>query len=167
MLKLIKGDTIKKYNVKTSKMFNSIEKIFKRFIYEKFMDEKFDVKVDKDKIVFYLINKPIKGVKMKRMIEISREMIILGIKKETKTMNELNTIFVLENQISIRINQTENQNKRDMFITIYNDEIVCDISTITNQYQKDIFELFKCTGKITYTLLKNIMYCIIKICNKK
>ena len=140
MLKLIKGDTIKKYNVKTSKMFNSIEKIFKRFIYEKFMDEKFDVKVDKDKIVFYLINKPIKGVKMKRMIEISREMIILGIKKEAKTMNELNTIFVLENQISIRINQTENQNKRDKFITIYNDEIVCDISTITNQYQKDIFE---------------------------
>ena len=140
MLKLIKGDTIKKYNVKTSKMFNRIEKIFKRFIYEKFMDEKFDVKVDKDKIVFYLINKPIKGVKMKRMIEISREMIILGIKKEAKTMNELNTIFVLENQISIRINQTENQNKRDKFITIYNDEIVCDISTITNQYQKDIFE---------------------------
>ena len=117
MLKLIKGDTIKKYNVKTSKMFNRIEKIFKRFIYEKFMDEKFDVKVDKDKIVFYLINKPIKGVKMKRMIEISREMIILGIKKEAKTMNELNTIFVLENQISIRINQTENQNKRDKFIT--------------------------------------------------
>ena len=140
MLKLIKGDTIKKYNAKTSKMFNRIEKIFKRFIYEKFMDEKFDVKVDKDKIVFYLINKPIKGVKMKRMIEISREMIILGIKKEAKTMNELNTIFVLENQISIRINQTENQNKRDKFITIYNDEIVCDISTITNQYQKDIFE---------------------------
>ena len=140
MLKLIKGNTIKKYNVKTSKMFNRIEKIFKRFIYEKFMDEKFDVKVDKDKIVFYLINKPIKGVKMKRMIEISREMIILGIKKEAKTMNELNTIFVLENQISIRINQTENQNKRDKFITIYNDEIVCDISTITNQYQKDIFE---------------------------
>ena len=140
MLKLIKGDTIKKYNVKTSKMFNRIEKIFKRFIYEKFMDEKFDVKVDKDKIVFYLINKPIKGVKMKRMIEISREMIILGIKKEAKTMNELNTIFVLENQISIRINQTENQNKRGKFITIYNDEIVCDISTITNQYQNDIFE---------------------------
>ena len=94
MLKLIKGDTIKKYNVKTSKMFNSIEKIFKRFIYEKFMDEKFDVKVDKDKIVFYLINKPIKGVKMKHIIEISRDMIILGIEKETKTMNELNTIFV-------------------------------------------------------------------------
>ena len=107
------------------------------------MSEKFDVKVDKDKIVFYLINKPIKGVKMMRMIEISREMIILGIKKETKTMNELNTIFVLENQISIRINQTENQNKRDMFITIYKDEIVCDISTMTNQYQKDIFELLK------------------------
>ena len=148
-------------------MLNSIENIFKHFICKKFMSEKFDVKVDKDKIVFYLINKPIKGVKMKRMIEISREMIILGIKKETKTMNELNTIFVLENKISIRINQTENQNKRDTFITIYKDEIVCDISTMTNQHQKDIFELLKCTGKTRYTLLKNIMYCIIKICDKK
>ena len=94
MLKLIKGDTIKKYNDKPSTIFNSIEKIFKCFICEKFMNEKYYVKVDEDKIVFYLINKPIKDVKMKHIIEISRDMIILGIEKETKTMNELNTIFV-------------------------------------------------------------------------
>ena len=94
MLKVIKGDTIKKYNDKPSKIFNSIEKIFKRFICQKFMDEKYYVTVDKEKIVFYLIDKPIKGVKMKHIIEISRDMIILGIEKETKTMNELNTIFV-------------------------------------------------------------------------
>ena len=36
-------------------MLNSIENIFKHFIYKKFMSEKFDVKVDKDKILFYLI----------------------------------------------------------------------------------------------------------------
>ena len=94
-------------------------------------------------------------------------MIILGIEKEAKTMKELNTIFVVENQISLRINQTENQNKRDMFITISNDEIICDISTITNEYQKDVNEVIKCTGKIRYTLLQNIIYCTIKICDKK
>ena len=157
MLKLIKGDTIKMYNDKPSKIFNSIEKIFKRFTCENFMDEKYYVTVDKDKIVFYLIDKPIKGLKMKHIIEISRDMIILGIEKEAKTMKELNTIFVLENQISLRINQTENQNKRDMFITVSNDEIVCDISTITNEYQKDVNEVIKCTGKIRYTLLQNII----------
>ena len=167
MLKLIKGDTIKKYNDKPSKILNSIEKISKRFTCENFMDEKYCVTVDKDKIVFYLIDKPIKGVKMKHIIEISRDMIILGIEKEAKTMKELNTIFVVENQISLRINQTENQNKRDMFITISNDEIICDISTITNEYQKDVNEVIKCTGKIRYTLLQNIIYCTIKICDKK
>ena len=41
MLKLIKGDTIKKYNDKPSKIFNSIGKIFKRFMCEKFMNEKY------------------------------------------------------------------------------------------------------------------------------
>ena len=72
----------------------------------------------------------------------------------------------LENQISLRINQTKNQNKRNMFITISNDEIVCDISAITNEYQKDNNGVIKCTGKIRYTLLKNVLYCIIKICEK-
>ena len=159
MLKLIKGDTIKKYNDKPSKIFNSIEKIINCFMSEKFVDEKYHVTVDKDKIVFYLIDKSIKGVKMKHIIEISRDMIILGIEKETKTMKELNRIFVLENQISLRINQTKNQNKWDMFITISNDEIVCYISTITNEYQKDVKEVIKCSGKIRYTLLKNnILY---------
>ena len=74
-------------------------------------------------------------------------------------MKELNRLFVLENQISLRINQTKNQNKWDMFITISNDEIVCYISTITNEYQKDVKEVIKCSGKIRYTLLKNnILY---------
>ena len=131
------------------------------------MDEKYYVMVDKDKIAFYLIDKPIKGVKMKHIIEISRDMIILGIEKETKTMKELNTIFVVENQISLRINQTENQNERDMFITVSNDEIICDISTIRYEYQKDVNEVIKYTGKVRYTLLKNIIYCIIKTCDKK
>ena len=86
---------------------------------------------------------------MKHMIEISRDMIILGIEKESNTMNVLNTIFVLEDRISLRINQRENQNKMDMFVNISNDEIVCDISSITDEYQKDIVQVIKCTGKIS------------------
>ena len=64
-------------------------------------------------------------------------------------MNVLNTIFVLEDRISLRINQRENQNKMDMFVNISNDEIVCDISSITDEYQKDIIQVIKCTGKIS------------------
>ena len=45
------------------------------------MNEKYYEKVDKDKIVFYLIHKPIKVVKIKHMIEISREIITLTIEK--------------------------------------------------------------------------------------
>ena len=166
MLKLIKGGTIKKYNDKASEILKSIVKVFKGFICEKFMNEKYYLNVDKDKMVFYLIPKLIKGVKLKPMIKISRENIILGREKETKTMNKLITIFVSENQISVCIIQTENQDKREMFITISNDKIVCDVSTITNEYQKDIIEVINCSSNIRYTLLKNVLYCIIKIWEK-
>ena len=170
MFILINGDTIKKYNDKPPKTFNTMEKILNRFICEKFMNEKYYENVDKNKIVFYSIHKPIKGVKIMYMIEISTDLIILSIEKKpkkTKTMNEVNTIFILENYISLHIAQTENQNKQDLFIKIFNDEMVCNISPITDEYQKDINEVINCTSKIRYTLLKNIMYCIIKICDKK
>ena len=52
MLKLIKGGTIKKYNDKASELLKSIVKVFKGFICEKFMNEKYYVNVDKDKMVF-------------------------------------------------------------------------------------------------------------------
>ena len=117
-------------------------------------------------MVFYLIPNLIKGVKFKPILENSRKNTILGIEKETKTMNELITIFVSENQISVCIIQTENQDKREMFITISNDKIVCDVSTITNEYQKDIIEVINCSSNIRYTLLKNVLCCIIKISEK-
>ena len=72
------------------------------------MNEKYYVKVDKDKVVFYLISKPIKGFKMKDMIEMSKDMIILAIEKETKTMNEFITICIIDNQIKLIIAQTKN-----------------------------------------------------------
>ena len=70
-----------------------------------------------------MINKPIKGVKMKHTIEISREMITLAIEKETRTMNEVITICIIDNQITLNIVQTENQNKMNISIIISNDEI--------------------------------------------
>ena len=131
------------------------------------MNEKYYVKVDKDKVVFYLIRKPMKGFKMKHMIEISKDMIILATEKETKTMNDVITICIIDSQIKLSIAQTENQNKMNISIIISNDEIVCDISTITNEYQRNIREVTKCTDEIRYILLMNIMHCIIKICDKK
>ena len=111
-----KKDDIKKYN-KPSKTLNSIEKIIKCFMCEKFMDEKYYVKTDKDKIVFYLIRKPIKGFKMKHMIEISKDVITLAVEKETKTMNEVITICIIDNQIKLDIAQTENKNKNNISIS--------------------------------------------------
>ena len=102
------------------------------------MNENYYVKVDKDKILFYLIRKPLKGVKMKHMIEVSRDMIILGIEKETKTMDEVITICIIDNQIKLNIAQTENQNKMNISIITSNDEIACNISPITNEYQRNI-----------------------------
>ena len=102
---------------------------------------------------------------MKHMIEISREMITLVIEKETRTMNEVITICIIDNQIKLNIAQTENQNKMNISIIISIDEIVYNISTIRNEYQRNISGVTKCSDKITYTLLKNIMCCIIKICD--
>ena len=95
-----------------------MEKILKRFICEKFMNEKYRVKIDKDMTVIHLIRKSMKGFKMKHMIEISRDVITLAIEKETKTMNECTTICIIDNQIKLNIDQTENQNKMNISITI-------------------------------------------------
>ena len=131
------------------------------------MNEKYYEKIDKDKILFYLIRKQIKGVKIKHMVEISREIITLAIEKKTRTMNRVITTCIIDNQIKLNISQNENVNKNDMFIKISNDEIVCNMSSITGEYLKDISEVFNCSSNIRYTLFKNIMYCIIKICDKK
>ena len=61
------------------------------------MNEKYSVKINKDKIVFYLMRKPIKEFEMKHMIEISKDVIILAIEKETKTINECITICIIDN----------------------------------------------------------------------
>ena len=113
-----KPDNIEKHNNAKPSTFRVIEKIVNRFICNKFMNDKYYVKVDKDKIVFYLIRKPLKSVKMKHMIESSRDVITLAIEKETKTMNEVITICITDNQIKLNIAQTENQNKMNILIII-------------------------------------------------
>ena len=104
---------------------------------------------------------------MKDVIEISRVMITLAIEKETRTMNDVITICIIDNQIKLNLAQTENRNKMNISIIISHDKIVSNISSITDEYQKDISEVINCSSNIRYTLLKNIMYCIIKICDKK
>ena len=162
-----KPNNIKKYNDKKLKTFSTIENIINLFVCEKLMNESYYEKVDKDKIVFYLIHKPIKGVKIKHMVEISREIITLAIEKKPRTMNRVVTICIIDNQIKLNISQNENVNKHDMFIKISNDEIVCNISSITGQYLKDISEVFNCSSNIRYTLLKNIIIILLKYVIKK
>ena len=68
-------------NTKPSKTFDTIDNIFKRFMHEKFMNEKCHVRIHKDMIVFYVSYKRMKGFKMMHMIEISRYITTLAIEK--------------------------------------------------------------------------------------
>ena len=105
------------------------------------------------------ISQILKGVKMKHMIESSRDVITLAIeKKKTKTMNEVITICITDNQIKLNIAQTENQNKMNILIIISNDEIICNISAITNEYQRNISEVTKCLDKIYSVKEYNVLY---------
>ena len=76
-------------------------------------------------------------------------------------MNAVITICIIDNQIKLNIAQTEIPNKMNISIIISNDEIVCNILTITNEYQRNISEVTKCTDKIRCILLMNIMNCIV------
>ena len=54
-----------------------------------------------------------------------------------------------------------------MSISIYNDKITSNISMMENDNHKNIDEEIERTNKIRYTLLMNVMYCLIKVCKKK
>ena len=51
---------------------------------------------------------------MKHMTETSIVMITLAIEKETRTMNEVITICIIDNKIKLNLAQTENQNKMNI-----------------------------------------------------
>ena len=68
-----------------------------------------------DGIVFYSIHKPIKDVKIKHMIEISKDMIPLTIEKKN-TMKDYFSIYLFNDVIVLSIIQ----NEWDIKINIYN-----------------------------------------------
>ena len=142
-----KPDNIEKHNNAKPLTFRVIKKIINRFICEKFMNEKYE-KIDKDTIVFYSICKPMERFKITYMIEISKDMITLAINKETKTMNECIGICMIDNRIKWNMTQKENQKKMDISITIYDNETICNISSISNEHRKNINEKTICVNKI-------------------
>ena len=56
-------------------------------------------------------------------------------------------------------------------ISIYNDKITCNISTMTHEhlkiFSKDVNEEIECTNKIRYIVLMKIMCFLFKVCKKK
>ena len=71
-----------------------------------------------DGIIFYSIHKPIKDVKIKHMIEMSKDIIKLTIEKKTKnTMKDYFSIYLFNDVIVLSIIQ----NEWDIKINIYNE----------------------------------------------
>ena len=65
----------------------------------------------------------------------------------------------------------ELKKKLNISISIYNNKIICNISTITKEHHKnfakDVNQENECTKKIRYIVLMKIMYCLFKVCKKK
>ena len=72
-----------------------------------------------DGIIFYSIHKPIKDVKIKHMIEMSKDIIKLTIEKKKKknTMKDYFSIYLFNDVIVLSIIQ----NEWDIKINIYNE----------------------------------------------
>ena len=89
-------------------------------------------------------------------------------------MKQVNSIYLEDKQIILKASQAHDnsgiQKILDMSISIYNDKITSNISMMTNDnhnFTKHINEEIKCTNKIRYTILMNVMCCLIKVCKKK
>ena len=86
-------------------------------------------------------------------------------------MKQDNSIYVEDKQIILKASQAQDnsgiQKILDMSISIYNDKITSNISMMENDNHKNIDEEIERTNKIRYTLLMNVMYCLIKVCKKK
>ena len=139
------------------------------------MNEKFYAKVDRDMIVLCSIYKPIRGFKTVHRVAISRDMISLNTEKQTKSMKQDITICMEGERIILKVSQTEDyygiQKKINISISIYNDRITSNISTMTNEHRKnftkDENEEIECINKIRYIVLIKIMYSLFKVCKKK
>ena len=76
--------TIKTANHRVKKTIKRVKQILECFVCEKFTNEKFYEKLDRDKIALYSIYKSMKGLKRIHRIAISRDMISLNTEKQTK-----------------------------------------------------------------------------------
>ena len=85
-------------------------------------------------------------------------------------MKQVNSIYLENKQIILKASKAQDnggiQKIVDMSISIYNDKITSNIS-MENDNHKNIDEEIERTNKIRYTLLMNVMYCLIKVCKKK
>ena len=86
-------------------------------------------------------------------------------------MKQVNSIYLENKQIILKASKAQDnggiQKIVDMSISIYNDKITSNISMMENDNHKNIDEEIERTNKIRYTLLMNVMYCLIKVCKKK
>ena len=86
-------------------------------------------------------------------------------------MKQVNSIYLENKQIILKASKAQDNGgiKKivDMSISIYNDKITSNISMMENDNHKNIDEEIERTNKIRYTLLMNVMYCLIKVCKKK
>ena len=140
------------------------------------MNEKFcTAGLSRDMISLYSIYTPMRGFKRIHRIAIYIDMISLNIEKKTKSMKEDNTICIEGKQIILNVSQKENcngiQEEPNISVSIYNDKITSNISTMINgnhkNFTKNVSEEIECTNKIRYTVLMKIMYCLFKVCKKK
>ena len=80
-----------------------------------------------------------------------------------------------DEQITSKSSQTQDYQgihiEKTISISICNDKIICNSSTIKNEqyrnYRKIFNEKIECTNKVRYIILKKIMHRLFKVCKKK
>ena len=80
-----------------------------------------------------------------------------------------------DEQITSKSSQTQDYQgihiEKTISISICNDKIICNSSTIKNEqcrnYRKIFNEKIECTNKVRYIILKKIMHSLFKVCKKK
>ena len=80
-----------------------------------------------------------------------------------------------DEQITSKSSQTQDYQgihiEKTISISICNDKIICNSSTIKNEqyrnHRKIFNEKIECTNKVRYIILKKIMHRLFKVCKKK
>ena len=80
-----------------------------------------------------------------------------------------------DEQITSKSSQTQDYQgihiEKTISISICNDKIICNSSTIKNEQYRNYRNIFnekiECTNKVRYIILKKIMHRLFKVCKKK